>query len=87
MVGRLLPSVTVQLNAPRGWVVVQCGVNRGFSLWAGVSIALKESALIVLTALVFGRDFQNHHVLFQSNNSTVATAASHASLCSCALRL
>ena len=74
VVGRLLPSATVQSNAPEGWVAVQCGVNRGFLSWANVSIALKESAPIALVTLVFNRDFQNHHVLFQSDNSTVAAA-------------
>ena len=72
MGGRLFPSVTVQSNSYGGWVAVQCGVNHGFLSWADVSIALKESAPIVLAALVFGWDFQNHHVLFQSDNSTVA---------------
>ena len=42
--------------------------------WTDVSIAPKELAPIVFAALVFGRDLQNHHVLFQSDNSTVVAA-------------
>ena len=67
LVGRLLPSVTVQSDASGGW---GCGAVWGKlwlqvqwpSSWADVSIALKELAPIVFAALVFGRDLRNHHV-------------------------
>ena len=78
-VGHLLPSVTVQSDASGGW---GCSAVWGElwlpvqwpASWADVSIAPKELALIVFAALVFGRDLQNYHVLFQSDNSTVVAA-------------
>ena len=84
-VGRLLPSVTVQFDESRGW---GCGAVWGKlwlhvqwpSSWTNVSIAPKELAPIVFAALVFGRDLQNHHVLFQLDNSTVV-AALHRGTC------
>ena len=78
-----------------GWAAVQCGVNRGFSSWVNISIALKELTPIVLVALVFGWDFQNHHVgqlhgcrgtvARYVRGSACAATASHASPCGCTL--
>ena len=69
----------MQSDASGGW---GCGAVWGElwlqiewpASWADVSIAPKELAPIVFAALVFGRDLQNHHVLFQSDNSTVVAA-------------
>ena len=77
-VGRLLPSVSVQSDASGSW---GCGAVFGMSWiqlqwpasWQSIPIAPKETVPVVLAAIAFGRRLQNCHVLFESDNSTVAS--------------